>query len=64
MEAQMAEMQQSRAVLAEAETSLRQQVSSVQASCPPCKRVETLVCLWQVTIILWCIWHTHINQDN
>ena len=48
----MAEMQQSRAVLAEAETSLRQQVSSLQASCPPCKRVETLVCLWQATIIL------------
>ena len=34
MEAQMSEMQQSRAVLAETETSLRQQVSSLQVSCP------------------------------
>ena len=48
MEAQMAKMQQSHAVLAEAETSLRQQVSSLQVSCPPavasCTCTETLAC--------------------
>ena len=48
----MAEMQQSREVLAEAETSLRQQVSSLQVSRPPCKQTETLVCLWQIESLL------------